>query len=187
MKRLETDDRGFSLVEIIIVVTIMSVLIGVVGYGLSLSDGKPADECARKMAAVIQHGRTTTMGKYRNRIHIKNDGGKIMVEEEIVTNVTKDAGGSEIEDKITRSSTVGGRGVVVEYSTDGGTSYTELTDGSEIVLSFDAGSGGLKQTKLADGSNVYYSRFRISRAGTIKYILIETLTGRVIVSNSDTP
>ena len=45
MKKLQKDDLGFSLVEIIIVVAIMSILLATVRYGLSLSDGKPAEEC----------------------------------------------------------------------------------------------------------------------------------------------
>lgn len=178
MKRVQKDDRGFSLVEIIIVVAIMSVMLGTVGYGLSLSDGKPAEECARKLVSVIQHGRTTTMGKYRNEIYVKNVGGKFIVEEQILVREGEPAG--------VRSSTVGGKGVVVEYSTDEGANYTELTDGAFIMLAFDAGSGALKKTGPGD---TYYSRFRISRAGTVEWIKIETLTGKVILSdqNPDAP
>lgn len=42
------DNRGVSLVEIIVVIAIMAVLVGVTSYGLSLISGKPVDECAKR-------------------------------------------------------------------------------------------------------------------------------------------
>lgn len=166
MKKLQKDDLGFSLVEIIIVVAIMSILLATVGYGLSLSDGKPAEECARKLASVIQHGRTTTMGKYRNTITVRMDSDKCIVEEKILI--------KEGEPEGIRSSTVGNKGVTVEYSTDNGATYVPL---SSVMLRFDSGSGALKEGP---------TKFRISKAGTTKYVVIESLTGRVIVSDTGT-
>ena len=48
MNKLNRDQRGFSMVELIIVIAIMSIMAGVVGYGFSLTNGKPAEECAKK-------------------------------------------------------------------------------------------------------------------------------------------
>ena len=164
MKKLQKDNLGFSLVEIVIVVAMMSILLGTVGYGLSLSNGKPAEECARKLASVIQHGRTTTMGKYRNIITVKMDSDKCIVEEKILV--------KEAEPEGLRSSTVGGKGVTVEYSTDDGVTYQPLT---EVTLRFDSGSGALKEGP---------TKFKISKAGTVKYVVIEALTGKVTVSDT---
>ena len=89
MRAYKTNNLGFSLVELIIVVAIMSLFVGVTGYGLSLSSGKPAEECARKLAACIQHGRTTTMGKYRNIITVSKESGseRSVVKEEVTIKV----------------------------------------------------------------------------------------------------
>lgn len=180
MKSYRADNHGFSLVELIIVVSIMALMISVMGYGLSLSSGKPAEECARKFAASIQHGRMTTMGKYRNIITVSKDAatGKIVVSEEIVTQID-DTGA---EHKVTRTNNVGSRQVTFEYSTDGGSTFTELTPGSSITLRFDSGSGALKKTGPGD---TYYANYKISKANKTMYVLIETLTGRVVAS--DTP
>lgn len=180
VKRYKTDNLGFSLVELIIVVAIMSLFLGVAGYGLSLSSGKPAEECARKLAACIQHGRTTTMGKYRNVITIsKESGSERTVVREDVTIKIEDDGTVQTS---ARSATVGSKGVKVEYSTDEGGSFAELTAGSSIELRFDSGSGALKKT--ASGGTGYYTTFRISKANTVRYVNIETLTGRVTVSST---
>lgn len=177
------NDRGFSLVEMIIVVAIISLFAGVAGYGLSLSSGKAADECARKLAACIQHGRTTTMGKYRNIITISKESGsgQTVVKEEVTIKIEDDG----TEQKSERSSTVGSKGVKVEYSTNvigEVRTYTELTEGSSITLRFDSGSGALKKTAPDDK---YYTTFKISKANTVKYVIIETLTGRVTVSDTE--
>lgn len=184
MKKYKTNDLGFSLVELIIVVAIMSLFLGMTGYGLSLSSGKPAEECARKLAACIQHGRTTTMGKYRNIITISKESasGQIVVREKVTINIEDDGAGNLTEQTSERSSTVGSKGVKIEYSTDGGSSYTELAEGNSITLRFDSGSGALKKTALGD--TAYYTTFKISKANKEKYVMIEALTGRVTVSDT---
>jgi prepilin-type N-terminal cleavage/methylation domain-containing protein len=161
MGRNKTDNRGFSLVELIITVAIMSLLIGVTSYGLSLSSGKPAEECARKLASALQHGRTSTMGKYRNTITITKNSSGIVVEEEMVIKIEDDG----TEQHSERTSVVGNKAVTIKYS----------TDGSSIKLRFDSGSGALKKNASGD----YYTGFELSKAGTTKHVTIEPLTGRV--------
>ncbi len=180
MRAYKTNNLGFSLVELIIVVAIMSLFVGVTGYGLSLSSGKPVEECARKLAACIQHGRTTTMGKYRNIITVSKESGseRIVVKEEVTIKVNPDGSAAQTNE---RHSVVGSKGVKIEYSMDGGSSFTELTTGSSIMLRFDSGSGALKKTAPGDA---YYTTFRISKADKVKYVIIETLTGRVTASDT---
>lgn len=57
------DNRGVSLVELIIVIAIMSIIIGMTGYGLSLVSNKPVDECAKKIEMALNRNRTNAMGK----------------------------------------------------------------------------------------------------------------------------
>lgn len=183
MKKLNTDNRGFSLVELIIVIAIISVMTGVVGYGLSLSSGKPAEECAKKLASAISHGRTATMGKYRNEIIVrKESNGRLTVTEDTLIRIENEGTPSENQVTSQRSSVAGGKGVTVEYKIGTG-GYTELTDGSEIRLRYDSGSGAMKKTAPGDA---YYTGFRISKSGKVWYVNLETLTGRVTASTTDT-
>lgn len=181
MKKLNNDERGFSLVEVIIVVSIMSVMIGVIGYGLSLTSGKPAEQCAKRLSAAISHGRTTTMGKYRNVITVKKeDDGRLTVTE--LTTISVNDDGSN-RDTNTRSSVVGAKDVTVEYKIGTG-DYTLLNNGSSIELRYDSGSGAMKKT--ANSGADYYTGFRISKAGKVWYVNMETLTGKVTASISET-
>lgn len=182
MKKLNNDNRGFSLVEMIIVVSIMSVMIGVIGYGLSLSSGKPAEQCAKRLSVAISHGRTATMGKYRNVITVKKeDDGRLTVTEDTYIKIYDD--GSTPPDTSQRKSLVGAKDVLVEYKIGTG-DYVPLNNGSSIELRYDSGSGAMKKT--ANSGADYYTGFRISKAGKVWYVKLETLTGKVSVSTTET-
>lgn len=168
------DNRGFSLVELIIVVGIIAILAGTVGIGLSATSGKPATECANKLSSVLQHARVTTMGKSKLEIDIrKDDSGRIRVDERLLAT---DGGAVE-----TTSTIVGKNGVTVEISADGST-WTEITQDTSVTIEFSRSSGALKPT--VDNGTVYNQYFRITRAGTIKYVCIVPLTGKVKVTDT---
>lgn len=200
MNKLNNDNRGFSLVELIIVIAILSVMAGVVGYGFSMSNGKPAEECARKLTAVISNARTDTIGKYKNVITVCRKDGKLMVTEEILVRIEDD--GTRV--RTSRSSTVGMDSVELAYKIGAG-GYQVLDDTDAVQLRFDAGSGAVKEevrigkTDQINTSNVnsdgygelttaatdaYCTGFRISRAGKVWYVKLETLTGRVTASTT---
>ncbi|MCD8039287.1 MAG: prepilin-type N-terminal cleavage/methylation domain-containing protein [Lachnospiraceae bacterium] len=187
LKKLKNDSRGFSLVEIIIVIAIMAAISGVAGFGFSMVSGKPAEECARKLASAISHGRTVTLGKYRNTIKIEKDSsGQLEVSEHTVISLNDDLSENETSD---RSSVVGAKGVTVEYRTgsSGSYTYTELTDGSYIEIWYDSASGAMKEKIKVNGteSNVYCTGFRISKAGKAYYVILEPLTGGITFSTSE--
>ena len=171
MKFKKIGNSGFSLVEIIIVLAIISVLAGTVSYGLSFSSGKPAEECAQKVVSVLQHARTTTMGKYKVTIQIKkNDAGLISIKQEVYHSQADYKNGTP---DVTET-TVGAKGVSFEYSYNG-TDYTQLGEEAVLTLEFSRSTGALKD----NGTGAYWQYFRISKAHTVKNIEIVPLTGRI--------
>ena len=183
MKKLKRDNRGFSLVEVIMVVAILSIMAGVLGYSFNLTNGKPAEQCAKRLASAISHGRTATMGKYRNTITVSKDadGNLIVTEDTLVLAKDEEHGISE-DVTSQRFSKVGSKDVKVEYRIGTG-SYTELANGDSIFLRYDSGSGAMKKTAPGDA---YYTGFKISKADKTWYVKLETLTGRVSYSTTDT-
>ena len=170
MNRQKIDNNGFSLVEIIIVLAIVSVLTGTVSYGLSYFSGKPAEECAQKTTSVLSHARTTTMGKYKVLVQIKNNAGVISIEQSVYRS-QEDYNNNTPEITTT---VVGAKGVDFEYSCDG-TNYVQLGEGDTLTLEFSRSTGALKE----NGAGAYWQYFRISKAQTIRDISIVPLTGRI--------
>ena len=59
----KTDNKGMSLVEIIVVIAILSLFIGSVSYSINWASGKAAEECAQKLAYNLKAGKNNGNGK----------------------------------------------------------------------------------------------------------------------------
>ena len=177
------DNRGMSLVEIIIVIAIMSVFIGVSGYGLSLSNNKAAAECAQKLCSALQHTRTVTMGKHETSLTLYMDAeGRIRVRE-VAQKLIDDDGNVELEE---RPSIVGENGVFVSCTlTDG--SSVDISETNNITFSFNRGSGALEATyvnAVKCDENCNCRQITISKAGRTQYIVIVPVTGKIMITNT---
>lgn len=174
------DNRGMSLVEMIIVVAIMSAMISVTGFGISMISGRPAEQCAQKLCSALQHARTITMGKNTTSITISmNANGQIVAREESVRILDMD-GNIASEG---RESVVADKGVSVSFLFEDGTSE-DLTAGTTLLLGFDRGSGALQTTQVNGMDKAACIRITISKANTTRYIVITPVTGKVSVTST---
>lgn len=176
----DRDNRGMSLIEIIIVVAIMSTMIGVISFGLSLVSGRPAEECAQKLASVIQHTRTITMGKNMTTITIYMDADGRIAAREVSERILDNDGNVAVDEKIT---IVGDKGVEVVCHVAGG-GETEITGSNTLELSFDRGSGALQTTKINGAVSGNCTMIVISKANKTRYIVITSVTGKLSIQNT---
>ncbi len=63
MKKHISDNRGFSLVELIVVVAIMAILLGTMAVSITQISRFRAKECRNKMAATLNAIQTTSLSK----------------------------------------------------------------------------------------------------------------------------
>lgn len=169
------DNRGMSLVEIIIVVAIMSTFIGVMGYGISMISGKPAEECAQKLLSAIQHTRTITTGKQDTTITIFMDSEERIVTKEVSVRLLDNDGNTTTEE---RESVVGAKGVTVVCTMSDRT--TVNIAGTKVELKFDRGSGALRSTRINDTDyGTLCTLITISKGDKIRYITITPVTGKL--------
>lgn len=151
------DNKGYSLVEMIVILAIMAALGGVVAYGLSLVGSKPVAQCARQMQILLEQNRTVAMGKENNTyvvIYKTSDG--VMAQEYI--------NGSSSGKPPTK---IGESTVDV---TCGGTPIGN-TESTGTKVEFDRGTGALR----GNAEMV----FVISRGGKVSTLTVEALTGKV--------
>lgn len=161
--KLHINNRGYSLIELVIVLAIIAVLMGTVFYSIILVFSANAKSCANNIQRSIGDCKVTTMGKadaymelYRNdngiytRMHVTESDGTVTDEE---------------------PEKVGTNKVDVGY-VQGGTE-TPLMPGDSIEIRFDRSNGGFKA-----GAGGLYDEIYV-RGGSKNYsITMIALTGK---------
>ena len=167
-ERMRQDNRGVSLVEILIVVSIITVLAGVGIYSVSLMSGKPAMKCAQKIMYSLERHRTTAMSKVGAKYLLEQDGDKVYFREYVIDGA--DASGAWV---LNSQSEVGSSGVTVTYMLDSDTTPQPLP----LELEFDRSSGAFKP----QASGRYCTRIVASRGGKDYKLTLVPLTGKVYI------
>lgn len=174
------NNKGFSLVELVVVIAIMGILVGLTGYGVSLISTKAADECAQRLQIMLERSRTTVMGKSDAYLELYTSGDKIVVKETIIN-----GDGTISEPKVVE---IGGSGVTLEYYLTENPSATDPvltgpislgTTPLKIAFSRDSGSLRPSTGSVADGNARYCVKFEITKGSKTREVTIVQLTGKV--------
>lgn len=164
IREIIKNNGGLSLIELMIVITLMAI-VGAMGImGLGLITNRPAEQCARQMQVSIERIRNTTMGKKEASLTFSvGADGTIMMQEKV------DGGTSA-------PVSVGNSGVTVDYIV-GGVTYHLIE--RPLVIAFDRGSGALIADDPTAGTLVYCSQIIVSKGSKTLTIDIDRLTGKV--------
>lgn len=168
---MKKDNRGLSLVELIIVLAILAVLGTVVSLGVNLVTGRPADQCASRLQTIMQNNRMTTMGKLDASLRIYLDAAGCICVDEIV----------KVDESTTNTTTtqIGATGVVLRYKITGEADYRELTPGTVLVISYDRSSGAFKDLTAMGLSGRYCEEIEITKGSRTRLLKLSYLTGKI--------
>lgn len=133
LKELREDQRGLSLIELIVVIAIMGVVTAGSLIGFSLVSGRNIKSCYSQMGSYIQETKNLCMSREDCKLQIyMNDKGEVMVKQ-----YRSAAPATEPV-----SVRIGKKGLTVTYKSGGAT--VTVSDTSILELSFDRSSGAFK-------------------------------------------
>ena len=170
--QVKKDNRGLSIIEVVIVITILAILGALMTAGISAAVSKPADECANKMVAAFNNARVTTMGKQKIQLLIYEENSCVYLKKMIYS--TKNDGTVNVDTQTTK---IGAKDVKVTYKVQGDSSEIFL-NGNPMQITFLRTTGGFNKLPA---QNAYLEEIIIKKGGKTRTIKVSYLTGKVVL------
>lgn len=155
---MKQNNKGLSLVELIVVIAIMAVVIGIGAFSFSLLFGTQAKSCAQKVSGMLNETKTGCLSRYDETMtlsyRLAGSDPAITADgyytENALFTIDKSAEPKSIGSEIRRMG--GSRVVITVYMADG--SFFVLGQNNTITIRFDRSSGAFeKATTVVDGSD----------------------------------
>lgn len=147
------ENRGFSLVEVLIVVAIMGIMIGFVFIGLPLLTGQHARKCANNMSAALGKEKNYALARSGTAdcyMELLLDADGYHIKYYIPKNAVVD-GSLDSDWVLAEDETIGSAQVDVSCNFDDGTSAV-IKSGQSVKLIFDRADGSFKEAVRSDGT-----------------------------------
>ncbi len=173
---MKRNNKGYTLVELIVIFAILAVMIGVTSLSLSYLFGTQARECAQKVSTLLSETKTGSMSRFDEKMKlsyrikdshaaVKSDG---YYAENTVYSIDKDAVSYELTDPEIKK--MGSGRVVITVELSNGDIF-ELGQDQSITISFDRSSGALDPIIKNDvQENAYLSKLTFA-AGLRTYTI----------------
>lgn len=176
---MKKDNRGFSLVELIVVIAIMAVMVGILVFSMSILTGAQARECAQKVSSQLDSTKTGSMSRYdetmelsyleKDSIEEVNSDG--FYTKSSVYSINKYAAGYEITEPVYRK--VGTSKVKVTVYLKDGSSYEIGKDaGNTITVGFNRASGAFNKAIVNGSATTTYFDYITFESGIKTYTIV---------------
>ncbi len=171
------DNKGFSLIELIIALAIMSVILGMLIANMGYIHNSAAKGCANSLKTAIGQTRIKTMGKQETYLYIYREGkgyGMNLINTDSKTGTST----AEDKDKLAKNN------VTVSYTvskTSGGTGSEIVldSDGDYMLIGFDRESG--KVNTYTDSSNTTTFQFNSDGSSVTKNVNVASDVNTILI------
>lgn len=180
-------DKGYSLIELVVVIAIMAILVGVFAISVSSLSGRKVNKCADEIVTTLERARVLTLGKEQNQVEFRlyydttekqyraqiYQGG-VVVSDRVVG-----------KDPIEISVTFEGDSTAYDLKTadiKGTAPYVSDPGNEGLFLVFNRSSGAFEQGTTSVGSDVksYCSKITVSNGSRTIEITPVGRTGKIL-------
>jgi prepilin-type N-terminal cleavage/methylation domain-containing protein len=153
MKKLKKNNRGYSLVELVIVIAVMAVLSGLLVTSVSILAGWDAKECAKDIEGHLNNVKTNALSKLGAELLLSRDADDNYIIEYVEYGYEKNSSGNlvMVPSVVTREYFLGKKKVSIVCILEDGTNIT-VSQAANISIGFNRSSGALTTFKTSDPS-----------------------------------
>lgn len=153
---MRKDNKGFSMVELVVVIALMAVLGSVLVYSFSMVTGQEARQCANNISTVLDKAKNYAMTKSGSSdayVEItKGSDGFIATFYKPVSPINDSAVPGSADYAQLETESIGKKAVGVTVTLEGGSSF-EINETTRLRIYFDRVSGAFKEAVVISGSS----------------------------------
>lgn len=178
------NNKGFSLIELIIVISIVAIMTGFLAIGISSAFGLGAKECARKIDSYLKETKTISLSKDKQELTIYQHSNGKYYADFVVYKLAKDPDTSAtiMVPSVTRTEEIGKKNVTITcFFADG--SSVVINGSNSVTLGFNRSSGAFEPAKKNNATtSTYCEKIEVTRSGRKTTVSIIPQTGKISVN-----
>ena len=176
------DNRGFSLVELIVVIAILALMLGLFLLSSNILNVRAGKQCAKQIKHELDQVRISTMGKNEviMRLYLGSDG-RVYVKETVTAPKIGDKG-TQTYDEAEKQ--IGSKRALVEIKVSGGSGFIALKEGG-IRFKFNRATGAFEEIGDVTGDQpgvsapYYIEEIKVTGGGQEHLLKLKKITGKV--------
>ena len=141
------NNKGFSLMELIVVIAILGVVIGYIGVRANVIFGYSAKEARTKIYSSLENLRVSALSKSRSSADTIKSGGGLNPELDIYIEIYQEGNGiyyvsyheDGLDDVVNK---LGPKSILIQYELKDGTTHLVGNKGDGLFLAYNRSTGG---------------------------------------------